>query len=262
MDQLTSKTPKPDQESKTQTEYVGPNYWKESKRSWTKYLWIIIVLIILGGLYWVWQHPKTSKSSNTAQPAKTQASTSQSSIVTNNYSSNFALNFDYPKGWFVTDSGNGVLTVTSTTMQLANAAGQNVNGQVVMTIANKGQNLSVFDKGNAVAVLDSQKISYTKPTPSQRANTYLSFLQYASTTQSGALDGVYVTGDFGYQKGQDVPKTDIANIDPLVSVTFKQCATLDCPAGTTKALSISSSSWSNSTFSAPILKMLRSLSFS
>ena len=129
-----------------------------------------------------------------------------------------------------------------------------------MTIANQGQNLNVFDKGNATAVLASQKIAYTSPTQNQRANTYLSFLQYASTTQNGALDGVYITGDNGYQKGQDVPKSDVAGITPLVSVTFIQCANSAC-SGSTTALSVAASAWSDTSLSGPVTKMLESLAF-
>jgi hypothetical protein len=152
------------------------------------------------------------------------------------------------------------MTVRSPATQLKSASGQSVTGRIIMTIANKGNNLGVFDKGNATAVLNSQKIAYTSPTPNQRANTYLSFLQYATTTAAGALDGIYITGDNGYQKGQDIPKGDIAGIDPLVSVTFVQCAASTCSGGTS-ALSIAASSWSNTSFAAPITKMLESLSF-
>jgi hypothetical protein len=259
MDQLTSKSPEGQQDKNSR--YVGPDYWKKSKNKWSRYIPVLVAAIILAGLYWVYMHPKTAPPPE--KVTAVQAKPISPGIPTTNYSSsNFALSFDYPKGWAVTDSGNGVLSVRSRVMQLKSATGKNVEGQVIMTIANKGQNLSVFDKGDATAVMDSKKISYTKPTPSQRANTYISFLQYAATTQAGALDGVYITGDFGYQKGQNIPKTDIANIDPLVTVTFVECATSDCPAGTTKALSISSASWNDSDFSAPVLKMLQSLAFS
>lgn len=245
---------------------VGPSYWQKPKRRWSHYVLIFIFVVVLaGGIYWLWQHPKKSLPANTPTVAanqKTNQQPQQTAPATAHYdSSNFNIGFDYPKDWTVTDSGNGQLTVRSTTMSLTAANGQTVNSQVLMTITQKGQNLSVFNSGSAVAVLDSKKITYTKPTQSQRADTYLSFLQYANTTISGALDAVDITGNYGYTKGQDIPKNDIANIDPLVSVTFLKCASTACPAGTTTATSIASSNWNDSLFSTPITKMLESLSF-
>lgn len=245
---------------------VGPDYWKPKRRRWPWYMLIGLLLIAAILLIWLWQHPKQPQPSVTNQsstqidqtPIKTQ--TKPPATTTSYDSTNFNLSFDYPKDWTVTDSGNGRLELRSTTLSLQAADGQNVDGQIVMTIANKGKNLGAFDKGDATAVLDSQKIAYTKPTPAQRADTYLSFLQYAQDTTTGALDSVDITGDFGYQKGQDIPKTDVAKIDPLVTITFVKCATSACPAGTANGLSITASSWNDTAFQ-PITDVLKSLSF-
>ena len=241
-----------------------PDYWKNPNRRWWRYGLVAgVIIIAAAAAYWF-----LLRSTPAAKPAQTQTSSQvkspaiSSTTPTKTYSSsNFNLSFSYPQDWTITDSGSGQMTVRSPASQLKSAAGQDVSGQVIMTIANKGQNLGVFAKGNATAVVDSQKVAYTTPTSAQRANTYLSFLQYASTTTAGALDGIYITGDNGYQKGQDIPGSDIAGIDPLVSVTFVQCASSACPAGTTTALSIASTSWSDTSFSSPITKMLESLAF-
>lgn len=254
-------TPEATREVSPPPERVKSDNRLQPKRRWPKVLTIIIALILIGtAAYLLFGHPK--KTPSPANSSSQNATKVAPNIPTISYSSsNFALSFDYPQKWTVTDNGGGQMQVKSPVTKLKSAAGDQVDGQIVMTIANKGQNLSVFDKGNATAVMDSQKISYTKPAQTQRANTYISFLQYFSTTQTGALDGIYITGDYGYQKTQDVLKTDVGNIDPLVTVTFIKCASSDCPAGTAKGLSIASSSWSDTTLSAPILKMLRSLAF-
>jgi hypothetical protein len=130
-----------------------------------------------------------------------------------------------------------------------------------MTILPQGQPPKDFDAGNAVAVRDSEKVSYTKPTPSQRAQTYLSFVQYAATTTHGALDGIYITGNVGYKKTQPIPKTDVAARDPIVGITFVKCANDACSGAVPTPLSIKASEWDNNSFKAPIKTMLTSLAF-
>jgi hypothetical protein len=226
-------------------------------------VWIVIVLLVLAagaGAYYALGRKSPSKANTNAKQQSSQ-SKSQSAITTSttNYSSsNFNLSFNYPQGWNVSDPGNGKLTVSSPTMQLTAASGQSQSGQVVMTIQNESSaNFGMFSQGNAVAVLGSQHVNYSNPTQTQRASTYVSFLQYATTTAHGGLDGVYVTGDSGYQAGQSIPEVDITKVDPVITVTFNQCSTTTC--GSPKALTIDSNMWSDSSFSGPIMKMIESL---
>lgn len=238
------------------------------KRLWLRVLgWIILILvtaaIIGGGFYWYLKHHKTApaqKSNSSSQQQSTSGQPAGPPEHTKQYtSSNFNLSFNYPDNWNVSDTGNGKLTVTSPAMQLKGADGQSQTGQVVMTIQNENTfDFSPFKTGSAVAVLDSQKLTYAKPTQTQRANTYISFLQYNSTTTHGALDGIYVTGDFGYQKDQTIPETDIQKVDPVITVTFFACPNQAC-SGTLKPMNISSSQWNDSSFANPITKMIESL---
>jgi hypothetical protein len=234
------------------------------KRTGRRIAWVVAILVVLvavgGGAYLALKH----KSSKTPPQSSHQSTTNNQATITTTTkqytSSNFNLSFNYPQDWSVSDTGGGKLTVTSPTMQLKDANGQSESGQVVMTIQNENaMDFSMFKQGSAVAVLDSQKIAYSSPTPTQRANTYLSFLQYATTTAQGALDGVYITGDFGYMKNGYIPETDIQKVDPDIAVTFSQCSNAAC-SGSMKPLSISSSVWSDTSFSGPITKMLESLS--
>jgi hypothetical protein len=226
----------------------------------------VVLLAIIGfGAYWQFFHAKAAspKAKAPAQTAthSTAPSPSLPSISTQPYtSSDFNLSFNYPDGWAVVDSGNGPMTVTSPGMQLTTASGQSVPGQITMTIQKQGQLPASFSAGTALAVLKSQSITYAQPTASQTSKAYLSFVQYAATTTRGGLDSIYLTGNYGYAKDQTIPASDIAGVDPLVTVSFTKCATTACTSNLTP-LTIASTSWNSGAFQAPILAMLTSFAF-
>jgi len=104
----------------------------------------------------------------------------------------------------------------------------------------------------------SQKIKYAQPTAIQRGETYMTFVQYAESLMQGQLDAIFVTGDFGYQANQYVPKTDIAKLDPLISVTFLKCDTVRCANPTDT--SIHADAWASGTdFQKTITTVLSSI---
>lgn len=234
------------------------------KKKWPRVLgWIILGIIILAALgaggYWL-ANRKSSPQGNTQNShANSSSQAGKIAAATKSYTStNLNLSFNYPENWSVSDPGDGKLTATSPAMQLTDANGQNQTGQVIMAIQNEDSaNFSAFKQGNAVAVLTSQKITYARPTSDQRADTYISFLQYAATTTDGALDGLYITGNAGYQKGQAIPEIDITKVDPVVTVTFAKCDSASC--SSTAPLSINATMWNTSNFSVPIVAMLKSL---
>ena len=234
------------------------------QKKWPRVVgWVLLALIALAvlgaGGYWLANRKPAVKPAESQQHTNSQSSSKITSSTKPYTSNNLNLSFNYPENWTVADSGSGKLTVTSPVMQLTDASGQSQTGEIILTIQNESSaDFSAFKQGNAVAVLNSQKITYAKPTSTQRADTYISFLQYASTAGGGALDGVYITGNAGYQKGQAIPEVDITKVDPVVTVTFAKCANTGC-SGSTMPLSISSSMWSNASFSAPIGDMLKSL---
>ncbi len=230
---------------------VAPDYHKE-KRSKSRWIIIGVAVLIAAAAYWFLFRSKPAKAPTVANSSSSNSSQSSSaSDSTTHYdSTNFNLGFDYPKDWKVDDTGSGKLTVTSPTTKLKNTDGQQVDGQIVMAIRNNTQKLSEFDKGSATAVLNSQQITYAKPTKTQRASTNISFLNYASSSSSTGLDGIYITGINSYQKKQAVLQTDIAKADPLIDINFLK--------GTTPT-TIAASSWSDSSFSKPLKTMLESL---
>lgn len=197
------------------------------------------------------------------QPASGQTGPNDNfqNVPTKQYKSTaLNLSFDYPENWKVAESGKDKLTATSPPTTLTNASGGNINGQIIMTISPKGQNLKPFDAGNAAAVRDSEKIKYTRPSNTQRKETSLTFTQYANTKISGVLDALYVTGDNEYSKDQPIPKTDMVNLDPLISVTFNKCTDSAC--NNTQPTNIKADMWNKNSFADPIRKMLESLQVS
>ncbi len=209
----------------------------------------VIVILALAGYWYAKNHkstPKPTSSASSSQNSTTNTpAAAKITTATKHYDSvNFNLGFDYPADWTVTDSGGGIMTVRSPAINLKDASGQAVNTQITITIRAKNQKLPEFDAGNATAALDSEKIAYTKPTQSQRANTYISFLSYAKS--SGGFDGIYITGNNGYKKDQAIPKVDIQTVDPVISITFDK--------------SISTDNWSDQAFAQPLKNMLQSLS--
>lgn len=221
---------------------------------------ILIAAALAGGAYWLIKHHKsTPKASTTTSTTKqTEQSTN---VPTKTYtSSNFGLTFKYPQTWQVAEPDNGgVLTARSPATQLKDASGKTVTGQMVFTIRNQNQPLAEFNAGNALASRTSEKIAYTQPSSTQRGSTYLSFLRYASTKTNG-IDGIYITGDFGYQTDQDIPKTDIAKIVPIIDVTFAKCASSTQCSGDGTPLTLSTNSWSDTTFANTVKSLLESLS--
>jgi len=222
--------------------------------------WIFLIAILTAGLgyagwYYLLREPMNEIRAEQNGNQVAAATPPPSSNGIKHYeSTNFAMKFDYPDSWVVTDTAEK-LTVISPTKKVA---GNNVYGpQTVITIQPRQASTPAFKEGNATAIIASEKITYAKPSSTQRANSYLSFLNYASSTTKG-LDGIYVTGDNGYQIGQAIPQVDIAKADPLITVTFNSCTNAACkPVG--KPQTISQHVWEDQSFAKPIKNFLQSI---
>jgi hypothetical protein len=260
-----SKADIPDENFEPYDTYTKPK--KHSGKKVATALLIIVLLLAAGaGAYELFLKSKlkpapkaatqTTQRSNTLNAA---SSTSLPAAPTKHYdSAHFNLGIDYPQTWTITDADGIKLTIKSPRVNLVAATGSTASGEIVITVQNKQTTLPDFVKGSAMAVLNSDTVAYTKPTSNQRANTNLSYLQYAATTTNGALDGIYITGNNGYQKGQSVPQADISGVDPLVTVSFAACADDTC--ASPKPLSVQASSWQTTSQAAATKAMLQSLS--
>lgn len=240
---------------------------RPSSRRWR---WVVIAVILIAaaaGSYLLWNRTKTS----THNPPSTQsrvnpnsqttasATTKVLQTTTKEYSSTefVGLSFKIPSNWQVHEaSGSGLLTAISPALSLKDASGNTTSTAVLLKIRTKQQPLPEFDKGNAVAIRASEKLAYTQPSASQRGSTYLSFLQFASTNRPG-LDGVYITGDVGYQVGQAIPKADLTPIDPVISLSFVACNAACSP--TNASVTVASTTWDDSTLSTALKGLLGSL---
>jgi hypothetical protein len=232
-------------------------------------IWLLVLILLAAAGFAVYKFvikkddgkkPTNQATTSNSNPQQSESETPKITDETEHYTSNgFMLEFDYPKDWKVDEpTTGGIVTAKSPVLSLKQADGQTTQGQVVFTIRNKQQTMPEFDKGNAVAAIESEKINYSKPSTAQRAATYLSFLTYASSTEAGAIDGVYITGDLGYQKGQAVPKADFTPVDPVISVTFVKCSDSSCSDGGTST-GIDAAMWKDSGFGVPLKSMLQSL---
>jgi hypothetical protein len=236
---------------------------KSSRHIWRKLLIVFLILLILGGgagAYWKFFRVKPAKHV-VHEVAKTQQAVSNKALPTSSYvSSGFGVTLNYPSNWLINDGGATSLSITSAVMKLTSDSGQSVNGKVIVLFQPEGKIPSEFGSSSAEAVLPSQLVAYTNPGSTQAAQTYLSFLQYSSATVTGTLNAIYVTGNYGFQKDDIIPQTDLTALNPLITISFGQCANTTCT--NLEDLSVSSSEWSNSSFARPILNILKSLQFS
>src|SRR6185369_3064534 len=156
--------------------------------------------------------------------------------------------------WIVSDTASK-LTVTSPNMKMSSTTGQ-VNAHVMMTIQNPQTSIPGFPSGGAMANLSSDKLTYKQPSSVQRAQTYLSFLGYKNPN---GVDALFLTGDNGYQSGQQVPMSDVVKGNPLVSVTFVKCEDTSCVNGTPVPITLLASSWKDASFKSDVIDLLQSL---
>jgi hypothetical protein len=223
---------------------------------------VLLLLVVVAGLgigAYVFGARIATKKQPVAK-AKTTVPTDTVKSSTKQYTSNYQdLSFTYPTDWKVAETTD-VITATSPAMKLTGYDRQTVTGEIVFRVRDKNVVLSEFSSGNATAALNSQIVTYAAPAAGQRASTYASFLNYAGSKGNG-IDGIYVTGDTGYQTGQAAPESDLAPIDPVISITFDKCANAKCT-GTPTPLTIATSSWKATEFSKPLLAILASLAIS
>jgi hypothetical protein len=222
-------------------------------------------LLILGTGAFLYGHytkdktTKTTKATTITHKSETSTKQNAPNIPLTNYSSSiFNFTVNYPTSWAVTSEGS-YQTIISPEMSLTADSGMSVKGRITVNFYNQGQIPAAFGT-TSVAVLNSKDVTFTNATSAQAAQTYLSFVQYPATTVIGGLDGIYVTGNIGYVKDQNIPSSDINQVSPLIFINFQQCQNQTCSTSTN--LTISSKMWSNLSFQTPILDIVKSLSFS
>ena len=241
------------------------NYQKPQKQRnpiWKKLGIVLLITVLLASLaaggYWFFKNRKSSDTpAETSQTAKSSAPAQTITTETKNYDSeSFKLSFDYPGNWTASEDNPEEIKVLSPDLKLKGTDGGDVTGQILFKIRASSQKLPGLDSGDALAVLDSEKITYSKPTEVQRASTYISFLRYADNTEG--LDAIYITGDLGYSKDQQVPEADIQKVDPIISIEFYLCPDSGC-VEISGVSGIGVETWEDESVSVPLTNMLESL---
>lgn len=258
-----------DDEYEPQLRYERPNadhisqlMPKKRRRRWPIYLVILFIIVAGGaGALYLKDKQQTAKSSasktvSTPKAAVGQKITLQDSNKTFS-SDTLKLSIKYPDGWATNESA-GKATISSPNLLLLGDDGEQITGQIVVTLQPKQGSLLAFSKGGSLAARDSEKLSYKYPSSVQRGQTYLSFLHYAgSTTSDTVMYGMYITGDSGYTIGQNIPQADVVKGDPLVSISFYACDDNNC--SNPKTLGIAAANWDDPAFSGTIRNILTSL---
>ena len=231
------------------------------KRKRSPLKWVVIVTVVIVAALVVWmvtgKDKKPAAKATTNQQAQTQTNVSPTHIssATKRYdSTNLFLGFEYPGDWVVNDASDK-LTVTSPRLKLKTVGSTATDGRIVMTIQNPPASIPEFAKNTTVAPLASQKLTYKSPTPGQRAQTYLTSVNYSGSSSS--IDAFYITSDNGYTAAQYIPQSDMLKINPLISLTFLACSDTACTAG--KPTAIATNAWADSSLSRPLITMLQSL---
>jgi hypothetical protein len=237
---------------------VIPPY--DRKRSWPMMLGVLLVVVLAVAAAYVLGYQKArAPLAKKQQLAQNQSERKLAPVTTTtkHYDSNLhTLSLDYPQNWLVADTEDR-LTVTSPNFAMTSLDGS-TNGHVVVTIQNQQTSIPGFPSGGAVASAESDKLTYTHPSSVQRAQTYLTYLGYGAPSGISAL---FLTGDNGYQLGQNVPLADIVKGNPLVSVVFEKCAKSFCTGGSVTPIMLQAESWDHAAFRAPITNLLQSLVF-
>ncbi len=229
------------------------------KRKWpTVVLVIVLVAAASFGAYWLGNNKaKTpdAKKSQTGTTAQTQQPAKTATVATKHYDSvTYTLGLDYPGDWLISDT-TAKLTITSPGVKMTSVSGS-TTGHVLVTIQNPQTNIPGFPSGGAMANLASDKLTYKQPSSVQRAQTYLSYLGYKNPN---GLDALYLTGDNGYESGQQIPMSDVIKGNPLVSVTFVDCEDTSCVNGAPKPITLLASRWKDAAFKQQVIDLLQSL---
>lgn len=232
---------------------VSQSTSKAKKRSFKWLFKLLLALAILAALaisgYEIYHFltrpisentPKTD--TNVTPPAPTPAP--ETSEIEKFSSTEFKLSFNYPGDWTV-DEAESLLSVTSPTFSLPSSEGGDVDGTISLIIVPTTNDVTDFPT-RAVASLSSQKFTYDTPASGQRQESYVSF---AGTTTG--LSAVYITGDNAYTKGATIPLTDLASVEPIISLHFHSGE---------EAVSVDPAAWESEENLIAAFDILRSLS--
>lgn len=260
-------------EHQARIEYLRSLREQKPKKKRGKWVVLLILLLLAAGAggyyYFVMRDSQAGQKTHAKQQPTTTEDTTPVATdeeqgpakLTQYTSTAFPLSLKHPSDWTPAEQG-GVLTVTSPVVKLTDASGQTVDARMVVTVRAKQDKPAEFTTGPVLAVLDSDKITYDHPAITQQGLAYITYAQYSTASVKGAMNGIYITNDYGYKYKQVVPVGDIAKLNPLVEVTFVSCVDAECAATTQTPLAVSSTAWKLDTINRPVVEdLLKSFTF-
>lgn len=260
------QVPPEDEENSSVAEYVSHitpvQKQKQRRRNRKRLLIALLVLLIVGAVagYFLTKKPSSNEQTPSNQSAQPEATEPEEELVTTTEhytSSAFRLSLDYPSNWSVNDKEG--LTFVSPKLKLANAEGQEGDSLVVIMVRSKGSRVNEIEGDTITALKASEKIAYTTPSANQRAETYLTFASHLSPK---GLDGIYITGDNGYEKDAFVPKSDLMLSDPMINVSFYACQDTKCDLKTAQPTGVQLDQWKTNKYLNQVLDILKSITVS
>lgn len=207
---------------------VKPPKAKKSKKPLVIILIILLIAALAATGYFLFlkKDPKPVENTQPEPVSQAPAAETADAALNEHYvSQDLHLALDHPSSWKLDNSIDGQIKLESPITKLANAEGEQMDARIVLTILSSGSQPPGFTGNTGQAVAESEKFAYKAPTQNQRKETFLSFLGFGGGND---VDAIYITGDSGYQKGQTVPKTDVAKVEPVVGVVFVHCEGANC----------------------------------
>ncbi len=238
-----------------------PEYSKRKRPTIPKYLKVLPVIVVAGGLivgaYFIFKpksakpHTSTAVTSSTVPAPQVSAgsSTNGSLIEYVSKGQDLNLSFAYPSDWTVTPpSGNNAtdqpIILNSPSTTITSATGSSVTGKVTVEVRPGSATINELNTGNPVAAQASTQMAYTSPTANQYQYPYITFVHFQSgAAVTGSFEEAIITGEQTFPAGSPVTSSSLAGLDPIISASFYQCSTTSCAGTGSGYLSLSNATW-------------------
>lgn len=196
-----------------------PPKLKKSPKGLIVVLIIIMVLAAAGIAGWLLFGKPDQQTPATPTADQPKASTTSTDDVpeaqnTETFTSSpYRITLQYPKTWTVTENNDNSLLIQSQSFTYKTASGDSQQGNFRVYVRKGAQQADSDIIAKGVAMQDSQKLTYTKPTPAQRAETNLSLFGLDSEDNFAFL---LITGNFSLKKGDTLGPNFGKEIETIV----------------------------------------------
>lgn len=165
---------------------------------------VLILLVLIAGGVGAWMFLKKDSSQNqepttqnTEQPESTASQVPPAEGTKTYTNDRLRLSIDYPENWTVTEQGNVTLIESPDFLYNTVSKGA-VTGNFRIYIRQGAQTADSAYFGRGYAIVPSEKLTYSKPTPNQRTETFLSSFGLDTTDNFAYF---LIAGNFELAKG-------------------------------------------------------------